>query len=319
MASSSLVTVGVTCFNARETILRALKSAMSQDWPVIEIVVVDDRSTDGSAELVRDFIASDARARLIPHRENLGVGAARNTILAHARGEFIAFFDDDDESLPNRVREQVRVLTEHEAVTSVSLVACYAGGERFYPNNYRVDAPAIGMRGPPPTGPAIADYLLVFRRQSGWFYGAGVPACALLARRATFEAVGGFDPKLRRLEDVDFAVRLAICGGHFIGTTERLYIRHMTGGAEKSPEADLVAQSALAEKHRAYLEGIDRYQYALRWPRLRYWHFKRRYDRFLLEFLALLLRNPVAATRHIFATGPARLVHEHKMRRRRAA
>jgi GT2 family glycosyltransferase len=160
---------------------------------------------------------------------------------------------------------------------------------------------------------------MVFNRKPGWFYGAGVPACALLARRETFEAVGGFDSNQRRLEDVDFAVRLALCGGHFIGTTERLYIRHMTGGEEKSAEADLAAQSALAEKHRAYLEGIGRYQYALRWPRLRYWHFKRRYGRFAVEFLGLLLRNPVAATRHILATAPARLVHEHKMRKRKAA
>jgi GT2 family glycosyltransferase len=158
----------------------------------------------------------------------------------------------------------------------------------------------------------------VFKRQPGWFYGAGVPACALLARRATFEAVGGFDPNQRRLEDTDFAIRLALRGGHFVGTMERLYIRHMTGGAEKSAEADLAAQSALAEKHRAYLEGIGRYQYARRWPRLRYWHFKRHYGRFTMEFLALLLRNPAAATRHILATGPARLVHEYKMRKRKA-
>ena len=316
MASDRLVTIGVTCFDARDTILRALKSASAQDWPAIEIVVVDDCSKDGSAEIVRDFIASDARARLIQHRENLGFAAALNTVLAHARGEFVALFDDDDESLPNRVREQVRVLSQYETITGSHLVACYASGEQRYPNGYRVDSPAIGMRGPVPKGPAVAEYLLVFKRQPGWFYGAGTPACALLARRTTFEAMGGFDPNLRRRQDVDFAVRLALRGGHFIGTTERLYIRHMTGGAEKSAEAILAAWSALAEKHRAYLQGICRYDYALRWPRLRYWHFKRRYARFALEFLRLLLRNPVEATRHILATGPARLVHEHKMRKR---
>src|SRR5262249_31137417 len=111
---------------------------------------------------------------------------------------------------------------------------------------------------------------------------------------------------------------LALRGGHFTGTTERLYVRYMTGGAEKSAEADFAARSALAEKHRVYLEAIGRYEYALRWPRLRYWHFKRRYGRFALEFLALLLRHPIKTTSHILATGPTRLVHEHKMRRREA-
>ncbi len=314
-----LVTIGVTCFNARDTILRALESAVAQNWPAIEILIVDDCSMDGSAAIVRNFIASDPRAKLIQHTQNLGVGAARNTILAHARGEFIAFFDDDDESRPGRVREQVRVLTEHEEATGASLIACYAGGERLYANNYRVDAPAIGSEGLIPMGAELADYLLVFKRRPGRFYGAGVPACALLARSKTFEAMDGFDSHLRRLEDVDFAVRLALSGGHFIGTAERLYIRHMTGGAEKSPEAALEALNSLAEKHRSYLELIGRYQYAVRWPRLGYWHFKRRYGRFAAEFLALLVRYPFAATRHLLATGPARLVHEHKMRKGRVA
>jgi GT2 family glycosyltransferase len=159
---------------------------------------------------------------------------------------------------------------------------------------------------------------LVFKRRPGRFYGAGVPACALLARSETFEAVGGFDPTLRRLEDVDFAIRLALRGGHFIGTAERLYTRHMTGGAEKSPEADLAALSALARKHRAHLEAIGRYHYALRWPWLRYWHFRRNYGRFSIEFLSLMLRYPIAVSRHLVATGPMRLLHEHKMRRKKA-
>jgi glycosyltransferase involved in cell wall biosynthesis len=316
MASDALITIGVTCYNARETILRALESAAAQDWPAIEIVVVDDCSTDGSVEIIRNFIASDARARLVQHRENLGFSMALNTILAHASGEFVAFFDDDDESLPNRIREQVRVLSQYEAITGSRLVACYARGERCYPNGYRVDSPPIGMRGPVPKGPSVAEYLLVFKRQPGWFYGAGTPSCALLARRSTFEKIGGFDPNLRRSQDVDFAVRLALGGGHFVGTTERLYIRHMTEGAEKSAEGILTAWSAMAEKHRTFLQGICRYEYALRWYRLRHWHFKRRYARFAVEFLGLLLHNPVEATRHILATGPARLVHEHKMRKR---
>src|SRR5262249_57461388 len=114
---------------------------------------------------------------------------------------------------------------------------------------------------------------------------AGAPACALLARRSTFEAAGGFDPNLRRLEDSDFAIRLALCGGHFAGTTERLYVRHMTGGTEKSAEFDFAARNALAEKHRVYLEAIGRYQYAVRWPPLPYCPFNPRYPQFFFEFV----------------------------------
>jgi glycosyltransferase involved in cell wall biosynthesis len=314
-----LVTVGITCFNSRETILRALRSAARQDWPTIEIVAVDDASTDGSLKIIRDFKRTESRVKLISHPENLGVACARNTILENARGEFIAFFDDDDESYSNRVREQVRVLVQCEKATGSCLVACYAGGIRLYENGYQVDAPAIGAHPPIPSGTAVADHLLFFKPRHDWFFGSGVPASALLARRVLFEDMNGFDQNQRRLEDVDFAVRLALRGGYFTGTQARLYARHMTYGQDKSAEANLKAEIALAEKHRSYLQAIGRYEYARRWPRLRYWHFKRRYHRFALEFFCLMLRYPIAAVRHILATGPTRLVHEHKMRKRRAA
>jgi glycosyltransferase involved in cell wall biosynthesis len=310
-----MVTIGVTCFNARDTIGRAITSALGQEWPKIELVIVDDHSTDGSVDFIKALIAGDRRAKLICHRQNGGVAAARNSIVACARGEFVAFFDDDDESLPSRIGTQVVVLTEREKRSTARYVACYAGGERLYPNGYRVDAPAIGMKGPIPRGPAVAEYLLAFRQRADWFYGSGVPACALLVRRSTIKALGAFDPKQYRLEDVDFAIRLALADGEFVGTGERLYTRYMTDSFDKTPEAICSAHIALAEKYRRYLESIGRYHYARVWPMLRYWHMKRRYGRFAVTLLALLLRNPISTAKHIFATGPARLIHERKMQR----
>lgn len=316
MTDAPLVTIGITCFNAADTIGRALAGALAQDWPNIEVVVVDDCSRDGSAALVAEAIAPEPRARLVRHERNTGAAGARNTILAAARGDFIAFFDDDDESLPARVREQVRTLTDYEAASGARLVACHAAGERRYASGYTKPLPAIGSAGAqPPHGPEMAEYLLIHHIRPDWFYGSGVPTSSLLARRETFAAVGGFDPALRRVEDVDFAIRLALMGGHFIGTRTPLFVQHSTDAPDKAPEANRDAEIAVAEKQRAFLKTIGRYNYARRWPRLRYWHFKRRYGRFALEFLAIALRNPIAATRHLFSTGPARLRHEWRIRR----
>jgi glycosyltransferase involved in cell wall biosynthesis len=316
LAERPLVTIGMPCFDARDTILRALESALAQDWPAVEIIVVDDCSRDDSAERVARAIAHEPRARLVRHQRNTGAAGARNTIIAEARGAFVAFFDDDDESRPNRIREQMRVLTAHESATGARLVACHAAGERRYSSGYTKPLPAIGSRGSElPHGAAVADYLLFYGRKPGWFYGSGTGSGSLLARRETFVAVGGFDARLRRIEDVDFAIRLALMGGHFVGTVESLFIQYATSALDKAPESNRDAEIALAEKHRAYLQPLRRYDYARRWPKLRYWHFKRRYDRFALEFLMLLLRNPVAATCHILATGPARLRHERRIRR----
>jgi glycosyltransferase involved in cell wall biosynthesis len=313
--STPLVTIGITCFNAADTVERAVKSALAQDWPNFELVIVDDSSTDGSTNVVMATIANESRARLIRHSDNLGTGAARNTILSAARGDFIAFFDDDDESLPGRISGQVKTLCAHEELSGARLVACYASGIRRYPNGYTMDLPAIGSRGEEiPKGAGIADYLLTHRRRTGWFYGSGTPACSLLARRSTLAAAGGFDPALRRVQDGDLAIRLALMGGHFVGTPQILFVQYSTSAADKSPERLQEAHQYLVWKHKTYLESIGRYEYAKRWQRLRYLHFSRRYDRFLSEFFALWVRYPIAATRHILATGPRRLLHEMRMR-----
>lgn len=318
MTETPLVTVGITCFNARDTIGRAIAGAVAQDWPRLEIVVVDDASTDGSPDVVREQMEQDERIRMIIHQHNGGPAAARNSVLAAARGEFLAFFDDDDEALPSRVRKQVDALLAYEAASGASLVACYAAGERRYSSGYVKPLPAIGARQIVPRGSALADYLLFHRRLSGWSYGSGTPTAALLTRRSTLDWLGGFDPSLRRVEDADFAIRLALAGGHFVGTCEVLFIQHSTGGADKAPEINCTAEMAIACKHRAYLQSVGRYYYALHWPLLRYWHFRRKYGRLGLEFAKIFLHNPVAATLHILSTGPARLRHERMVRKERA-
>ena len=310
-----LVTIGLTCFNAHDTIARAVSSALVQDWPNIEVLIVDDASTDGSLACAQTAIAGDPRVRIIRHRHNTGPGGARNTILSDAKGEFVAFFDDDDESLPSRISKQVATLIAYEQRTGARLVACYASGIRRYPNGYILSLPAIGSRGAEaPNGPAVGDYLLIYRRRTGWFYGSGTPACSLLARRGTFTAAGGFDANLRRVEDADFAIRLAMLGGHFVGSAETLFVQYATSAADKAPEKNLEAQLRLATKNEPYLRSIGRYYYARHWPKLRYWHFKWRYGRFLLELAGLCARHPVEVTAQLLTTGPRRLRHERRIR-----
>ena len=315
--TAPLVSIGIPCFNAEETIRRAVCSAMSQDWPNIEVIVVDDASTDGSIAVAKAEIGSSSRVQLVCHRENQGPAGSRNSILARARGEFIAFIDDDDEAFSSRVGAQVAEIVAYEERTGATLIACHASGQRIYENGYVLDLPAIGSQGTEvPNGRAVADYLLFHRRRRGWHFGSGTSACSLLARSTTFSSVGGFDQRLRRVEDIDFAIRLAQKGGYFIGTRGVHFAQYSTSAPDKSPEKNLAAEQFLAEKHRRYLESIGRYQYAKRWPRLRYWHFKRKYLRFLVELVCLAVRYPLTVPRHLLSTGPYRLRHERRMRRR---
>ena len=311
-----LITIGIACYNAGDTVARAVESALAQDWENREIIVVDDKSMDNSVDIVENLAAAHPALRLIRHDTNQGPAAVRQTIIDNAKGGFIAFFDDDDESLPARIKTQYERIISCERETGETLIACYASGKRVYDNGYTVSLNAIGSRPAVPHGTAIADYVLFYGKRPGMFYGAGTPTCALMARKSTFTAAGGFDPAFRRVEDLDFAVRLGLAGGRCIGCPETLFIQHATRGADKSPAKNLEAEIQLAEKHKDYLRSVGRYDYARRWPLVRYHHFTGQHGRMALALLGLFIRAPLKVMRHFFRTAPRRLLHEIRMKKK---
>lgn len=115
------VTCVMTAFNYERYIVGALSSVLEQDYPPekLDVVVVDDGSTDGTATLVRDVAGhAGGRVRLL-EQANRGLAAATTTALKHARGELIAICDADDQWLPGKVRSQVDVFIERPEVSLV--------------------------------------------------------------------------------------------------------------------------------------------------------------------------------------------------------
>jgi glycosyltransferase involved in cell wall biosynthesis len=308
-----LITVGITCFNAAATIERVLESALAQDWSNLEVVVVDDASTDNSLALLKEWEAKDGRIRIYRHRENQGCAAARNMIIRQAAGAFIAFFDDDDTSSPDRLRVQHERIVSYENESGAALVACYASGTRYYPNGYQMPIYAIGSRPVVPVGSVLADYLLAFVRQPDVFYGSGTPTCSLMARVETFGRIGGFDESFRRQEDADFAVRLAFEGGHFIGTPEPLLQQFATTGSEKSAWAEHESLRRLLNKNREYLRRKGLYDYMLGWSEIRFRHFNRQPFLALLALLQLGVLHPVRTVQHFIVSGTRRYRHERNI------
>jgi len=319
-ADDAFITIGITCYNAEGTITRAIKSAQKQDWPNYEIIIVDDASTDTSAKIVKDLIKNIKHAHLIVHPENKGPAGARNTILENAKGEFLAFFDDDDESTPDRLKAQYNKIIKYETAHKQNIVMCFASGTRRYNNGYEMDLEAVGSRGDAsvPYGDAMADRLLFYGGSQDFFYGFGPPTCALMARVPTLKTVGGFDKSLRRVEDVDLAVRAALAGGHFIGCPEKLFLQHATQGGDKAPAKNLEAEQQLARRHIRYLTKKRRYHYALLWPKVRYHHFMHEYGAMGLAILHVMLYHPLKVPSQLLNTGLKRLQHEHKTKQKKA-
>ncbi len=308
-----LITIGLTCYQAADTIRDAINSAAQQDWPNFEILVVDDSSTDGSINIIEKEAERLKNVQFIRMSHNTGVASTRNTILENARGEFLVFFDDDDVSKKNRVRLQYEKLITYESICDTSLIACYASGLRVYPNGYKFEINAIGSRAVVPTGEIVADYLLFNRREAGIFYGAGTPACSLMARTSTFKTVGGFDIEFRRVEDIDFAIRLALLGGHFIGCHESVFTQKATVAPDKTPKKNLESELKLIDKYANYLKSKERLSYAHNWMYIRYYHFSGQRLRFIYYLIRFIVKFPLPAIKHILNSAPKRLSHEYKI------
>lgn len=308
-----LITIAITCFNARDTIERAIASAVQQDWPNIEILIADDCSIDDSAEIIRKAITSLANARLIVNDRNLGTGGTRQRLLDEAEGEFIAFFDDDDESMKERLSTQYAAIIAQEQKLETQNIACYASGIRLYPNGYKKELPAIGSRNVIPHGDGMAESILYFGQREEWFYGSGTPTCCLMARTALLRQVGGFDAEFRRVEDLDLTIRLSLSNTYFVGCPENLFVQHATTGGDKTSTKNMDAELQLAQKYRDFLETRGMYYYAMNWPKLRHYHFSKQYMQFALTLFNLLLRYPVKTFSQLMENGPKRLRHERKM------
>ena len=114
------------CFNAQDSVARAINSIQTQSIADWELIVVDDGSEDQSAKIVENIASKDTRIRLIkkPHQ---GVVSASNTGFSASRGTFIARMDADDVSLPSRLQKQCSALTNNTALDAVSCLARFAG------------------------------------------------------------------------------------------------------------------------------------------------------------------------------------------------
>ena len=107
-AANPKVSVVITTYNRAALLPRAIRSVLAQTYEDYELIIVDDCSTDDTPEVVQRF--ADSRIRAVRHSDNRGQSAAVNTGIRLARGEYIAFLDDDDEWVDRKLSRQVRTL-----------------------------------------------------------------------------------------------------------------------------------------------------------------------------------------------------------------
>lgn len=194
-----LISVIIPSYNCARYIAAALHSALDQDYPHKEILVVDDGSTDNSLDILRSF---GKRIRVIT-QANAGAAAARNTGLQAAQGEYIAFLDADDLWLPGKLTAQANYLAAHPETGLV-----YSAWQEWH-------ARADGEFDPPAPVPEAANPSVeIVPEESGWMYNRLLLDCAIhtttaMIRSKIAREVGMFDVNLRRGQDYDYWLRVS--------------------------------------------------------------------------------------------------------------
>ena len=103
------VSILIPCWNAARTVAQTIRSALDQTWPNVEVVAVDDGSTDDTLCILRSF---ESERVIVFSRPNQGAGPAKNWALREATGDFIQYLDSDDMLSPDKIEDQIRVMTE---------------------------------------------------------------------------------------------------------------------------------------------------------------------------------------------------------------
>lgn len=189
---SPKVSVIIPAFNRADMIAAAIDSALVQTVSDIEIIVVDDGSTDGTADVTQRI--ADGRIRVIAHERRRGAAAARNSGIAGARGEFIAFLDSDDAWMPEKLERQLSTL----AANPTAEAAICGAHIRLIDQGRSFDAELVQPD----------DWLKHLLADC-----AVNPGATLVIRRTAAAAIGPMDEDLPRFEDWDWLVRHAARGG----------------------------------------------------------------------------------------------------------
>ncbi len=185
----SKVSVVIPTYNRVSTVVRAIESVLTQTYQDLEIIVVDDGSTDNTHEVIRRL--HDPRLRYIRHDGNRGGSAARNTGIEASTGEYIAFLDSDDEWLPQKLEKQVYLLQRSDS----SVGAVYSG---FVVINEHGERTNISI--PKYRGAILKDLFSV--------NSVGTVSTVMI-RRECVSQVGAFDSAMVSCQDWDMWIRLA--------------------------------------------------------------------------------------------------------------
>lgn len=235
--AKDLVSIIMPVYNSKETIEESIASAVAQHYENIELIIVDDGSNDGTADLCRKFVKQDKRIKFF-FQTNKGVSAARNTGIKKAEGDFFSFLDADDLWDERKIELQIAAAKENPEAVILSQLQRFSGNgtsRRFLSCTS------------PPKYQEKGEYLRALvnlKNHDMANFGTA------LIRKRHLETVGLFDENLHLAEDWDLWLRLAVCFPFVnVNLPLRLYRKHQDSlTMQNQVEKALQYQLAIIDK-----------------------------------------------------------------------
>ncbi|MFD0987451.1 glycosyltransferase family 2 protein [Methyloligella solikamskensis] len=283
-----MISAVIPAYNRARTIGRAIDSIVAQTRAVDEILIVDDASTDDLAAALEPY---DETVRLVRHEKNRGASAARNTGIAEAKGDMIAFLDSDDVWTPEKIARQMDFMAEAEVSASCT--------------NFKVIPP--GEESGKPAWRPYDEILDLTDLVWGCYVS---PGSTLLCRRSVLQKVSGYDVSFPRYEDWDLLVRMVRQEGKIGFLNEPLATVYL--GTHLSPEAAEGGLERMEAKHWNELAGDgfgSRFQSALAFNLASVRRLEGDYGSMLLELARCYWLYPIG-------NWPLRVILRDRFRRR---
>lgn len=189
--TSPLISVVMPTHNRASMLKKAIDSVLQQTETDLELIIVDDASTDETSELLNEYVKTDARINVIKNKVALGGGGARNVGISASKGKWVAFLDDDDEWFKNKLSLQLEKIN-----LTPSAVACSCNYEHHYPFGFKRKF-------------ALPDKITL----NELYYGNSLGGASMcLCSRNILLSIRGFDTKLKSGQDWDLWIRLRAQG-----------------------------------------------------------------------------------------------------------
>lgn len=210
---NELVSIIIPCYNASAFLQDAVNSVLEQTYPHWELILVNDHSTDGTAELIQHCIAQHPEKISTYMTTCKGACAARNTGLTKARGKFIQFLDADDLIHPTKIERQLSAFNhETDVVYSDIRIESFSDGKLLEHQSF--------------SGFSDHTLFMVVRK----ILASGNPIYTADA----VKTIGGYDEKLNAAQDWDFHIRLVLSGARFQYTAGEFFTIRKTEGSVSS-------------------------------------------------------------------------------------